>query len=79
MRAKVTASDRGAAIILEPPLLDMLDIRPDTEVDIEPRHGTLIVRTVPSEQRNPVYEAFKRVLDHPEDITSLHTVHGAET
>lgn len=71
MRTKITNMGSDCGIILERPLLDALNIAPESEVEIRIEREALVVRPIRDTQYNAVAEAFQQLVEHPEEITRV--------
>lgn len=66
MRKKLTAIGNSLGIIIERPILELLDIDKDTPLEVKTDGEALVIRPVRMGHRSRVGEATKRRRDVPE-------------
>lgn len=66
MRKKLTAIGNSLGIIIERPILALLDIDKDTPLEMKTDGEVLVIRPVRLGHRSRVREATKRMRDIPE-------------
>ena len=71
MRKKLTAIGNSLGVVIEKPILELLDIDRDTELEMR-TDGKLIILEPVRQRRKRVAEAARRVLDrHDETFRKL--------
>jgi antitoxin MazE len=72
MRKKLSAIGNSLGIVIEKPILELLDITRDTELDMTTEGGRLIIAPVRRPKRDRVKAALDRALDaHAESLRKL--------
>ncbi len=62
MRKRLTTIGSSLGIIIDKPILDLLKITPETEIDIETDGENLVLKPVRTAERARVKEALDRVV-----------------
>lgn len=63
MRKNLTHIGNSLGLVIEKPILELLDITQDTELDITTDGKRLIIEPVRSPRRHRIAEAAKRAMD----------------
>jgi antitoxin MazE len=72
MRKKLSAIGNSLGIVIEKPILELLDITRDTELDMTTEGGKLIIAPVRKPKRDRVKAALDRAMDaHAESLRKL--------
>ena len=72
MRKKLTAIGNSLGIVIEKPILELLDIDRETEIEMTTDGNLLILEPVRKGRRRKVAEAARRVMDaHDETFRKL--------
>jgi antitoxin MazE len=72
MIKKLTAIGSSLGIIIEQPILELLDIDQDTPLEVRTDGESLIIRPAPREKRERVREAAERLMArHDETLKKL--------
>ena len=72
MRKKLSAIGNSLGIVIEKPILELLDITRDTELDLTTEGGKLIIAPVRKAMRDRVKAALDRAMDaHAESLRKL--------
>ena len=67
MRKRLMAIGNSLGIIIEKPILELLDINRDTELEIRTDGEALIIRPARAAKRRRVSESAKRMMDTHDD------------
>ncbi len=69
MRRSLKPIGSDVAVILDQSIRDALKLEPETEVDLEVRGDSVVVRPVrDAERRNVVDEAFRSAVENPQEL-----------
>lgn len=72
MRKKLSAIGNGLGIVIEKPILALLDITRETELDMTTEGGKLIIAPVRRPKRDRVKAALDRAMDaHADSLRKL--------
>ncbi len=72
MRKKLSAIGNSLGIVIEKPILELLDITRDTELEMTTEGGKLIIAPVKKARRERVKAALDRAMDeHAESLRKL--------
>ena len=67
MIKKLTTIGNSLGIIIDRPILDLLNIDRDTPLEVRTDGETLIIRPAPEEHRSRVRGAAERMMDHHDE------------
>jgi antitoxin component of MazEF toxin-antitoxin module len=71
MRKALTSIGSDVALVLDPFVRDALNLHHDDEVELELQNNALIVHPVVKLSRDVVAEAFRHVVNNPQEIESV--------
>lgn len=72
MRKTLTAIGNSLGIVIEKPILELLDINRDTELEMRTDGDRLIIEPVRKNQRKRIAKATQRVMDaHDQTLRKL--------
>ena len=72
MRKKLSAIGNSLGIVIEKPILELLDITRETELDMTTEGGRLIIAPVRKSKRERVKAALARAMvDHADSLRKL--------
>jgi antitoxin component of MazEF toxin-antitoxin module len=72
MKKKLTAIGNSLGIVIEKPILELLDIDRDTEIEMQTNGKVIVLEPIRRSRRQRVVEAARRVMEaHAETFRKL--------